>query len=154
MPKSRARLFAENFSRTKVTTLGRTEASKNVTADADGVVAFSAGIVEDYTAVTSSSNATDIDLKDGNVFSHVLSENTTFTFSNPAASGDVTIFTLKLVQDSSGSSYTVTWPTAVDWPAGVAPTITTTANAVDVFSFMTHDGGTTWYGFSSGLDMG
>ena len=133
-----------------VTTLGTTEASKAVTADANGVVTFDNGISEEYTAVTSSSNATTVNLQDGTNFSHTLTENTTFTFSNPAASGKSSSFTLKLVQDASASGYTVTWPAAVDWPAATAPTLTATASAVDYFVFITHDGGTTWYGFTAG----
>ena len=38
---------------------------------------------ETYAAVTSSSNATTVDCEAGNAFSHTLTENTTFTFSNP-----------------------------------------------------------------------
>ena len=133
-----------------ITTLGTTEASKAVTADANGVVTFDNGISEEYTAVTSSSNATTVNLRDGTNFSHTLTENTTFTFSNPAASGKVSSFTLKLVQDASASGYTVTWPSSVDWPAATAPTLTATASAVDYFIFLTHDGGTTWYGFTAG----
>jgi hypothetical protein len=133
-----------------ITTLGTSEASKAVTADANGVVTFDNGISEEYTAVTSSSNATTVNLQDGTNFSHTLTENTTFTFSNPAPSGKSSSFTLKLVQDASASGYTVTWPTAVDWPAATAPTLTATASAVDYFVFITHDGGTTWYGFTAG----
>jgi hypothetical protein len=137
-----------------VTTLGTTEASKSVTADANGVVTFDNGISEEYTAVTSSSNATTVNLQDGTNFSHTLTENTTFTFSNPAASGKVSSFTLKIVQDASASGYTVTWPTSVDWPAATAPTLTATASAVDYFVFISHDGGTTWYGFTAGQALG
>ena len=137
-----------------ITTLGTTEASKAVTADANGVVTFDNGVSEEYTAVTSSSNATTVNLRDGTNFSHTLSENTTFTFSNPAASGKVSSFTLKVVQDASASGYTITWPSAVDWPAATAPTLTADANAVDYFVFITHDGGTTWYGFTAGQALG
>jgi len=137
-----------------VTTLGTTEASKAVTADANGVVTFDNGVSEEYTAVTSSSNATTVNLRDGTNFSHTLSENTTFTFSNPAASGKVSSFTLKVVQDASASGYTITWPTAVDWADATAPTLTATASAVDYFVFITHDGGTTWYGFTAGQALG
>ncbi len=133
-----------------VTTLGTSEASKALTADANGVVTFDNGISEEYTAVTSASNATTVDLQDGTNFSHTLTENTTFTFSNPASSGKVSAFTLKIVQDASASGFTVTWPTSVDWPAATAPTLTATASAVDYFVFITHDGGTTWYGFTAG----
>lgn len=137
-----------------VTTLGTTEASKAVTADANGVVTFDNGVSEEYTAVTSSSNATTVNLRDGTNFSHTLTENTTFAFSNPASSGKVSSFTLKIVQDASASGYTVTWPTSVDWPSATAPTLTATASAVDYFVFITHDGGTTWYGFTAGQAFG
>ena len=137
-----------------ITTLGLTEASKAATADANGVVTFDNGISEEYTAVTSTSNATTCNLQDGTNFSHTLTENTTFTFSNPASSGKVSAFTLKIVQDASASGYTVTWPAAVDWPSATAPTLTATASAVDYFVFITHDGGTTYYGFTAGQALG
>ena len=131
-------------------TLGLTQASGIVTTDSNGVATFDDGISEEYVAVTSSSNATTVNLRTGTNFSHTLTENTTFTFSNPASSGKVSAFTLKLVQDSSASGYTVTWPSSVDWPAATAPTLTATASAVDYFVFITHDGGTTYYGFTAG----
>ena len=105
---------------------------------------------ESYNAVTSTSNATTVDCETGNVFSHTLTENTTFTFSNPPTSGTAYAFSLRVVQDASASGYTVTWPGAVDWPSATAPTLTATADAVDWFVFSTVDGGTTWYGFTSG----
>lgn len=145
---------ATELNRNDITTLGTSEASKVVTADANGVVIFDAGIVEDETAVTSTTNATTINCQNGNVFTHALTENTTFTFSNAPASGRAFAFTLKLVQDASASGFTVTWPTSVDWPSATAPTLTATASAVDVFVFYTHDGGTTWYGFVAGQALG
>lgn len=109
---------------------------------------------ETYVAPTSSSNATTVDCEAGNVFSHTLTENTTFTFSNPPSSGTAYGFSLKIVQDASASGYTVTWPTSVDWPSATAPTLTATASAVDQFVFYTYDGGTTWYGFTAGQALG
>ncbi len=108
---------------------------------------------EKYAAVTSSSNATTINCEAGNVFSHTLSENTTFTFSNPPASGTANGFSLKIIQDASASGYTVTWPASVDFPRGFTPSLTDTANAVDQYVFYTHDGGTTYYGFLAGKDL-
>ena len=105
---------------------------------------------ESYAAVTSTANATTINCETGNTFSHTLTENTTFTFSNPPASGTAYAFSLEIIQDASGSGFTVTWPTSVDFPAATAPTLTAGANAVDVFVFTTRDGGTTWYGFTAG----
>lgn len=88
------------------------------------------------------------------MFSHTLTENTTFTFSNPAASGKASGFTLKIVQDASASGYTVTWPAAVDWSNGDTPLLTNISSAVDQFVFYTHDGGTTWYGFLAASNLG
>jgi hypothetical protein len=109
---------------------------------------------ETYQDVTSSSNSTTINCETGNVFSHTLSENTTFTFSNPPSSGTAYGFSLKVTQDASASGYTVTWPTSVDWPDATAPTLTSTTSAVDQFVFYTHNGGTTWYGFLAGQNLG
>ena len=105
---------------------------------------------ETYAAVTSTSNATTVDCEAGNTFMHTLTENTTFTFSNPPASGTAYTMTIEVIQDASASGYTLTWPTSVDWPAATAPTLSADANAVDVFVFTTRDGGTTWYGFTAG----
>ena len=135
-----------------ITTLGLTQASKTVTADANGVVSFDNGTIEESTAVTSSSNAATINLRDGNVFTHTLTENVTYTFSNPAASGRASAFILKVTQDSSAR--TITWPGSVDWAAATAPTLTTTNAGVDVFAFLTVDGGTTYYGFTLGQALG
>ena len=135
-----------------ITTLGLTEASKAVTADANGVVSFDNGTIDEHTTITSSSGAATINLRDGNVFEHDLTENVTYTFSNPAASGRASIFVLKIIQDSTAR--TITWPNSVDWAAATAPTITTTNNGVDVFVFLTVDGGTIYYGFTAGQAMG
>ncbi len=91
----------------------------------------------------------DIDLTLGNVVTGTVDTSaTTFTFSNPPASGTAGSFTLKL---TNGGSQTVTWPASVDWPGGAAPTLI--AAGVDVLTFFTTDGGTIWYGFPAGLDM-
>ena len=135
-----------------ITTLGTSEASKVVTADANGVVTFDNGTITESTAITSSSNAATINLRDGDNFTHTLTENVTYTFSNPAASGKVSMFSLKVTQDSTAR--TITWPSSVDWASATAPTLTTTSGGVDVFVFVTYDGGTTYYGFTAGQAMG
>ena len=109
---------------------------------------------ETYAAVTSSSNATTVNCEAGNAFSHTLTENTTFTFSNPPASGTAYSFSIEIIQDASASGFTVTWPSSVDWPSATAPTLTATASAKDVFVFTTRDGGTNWYGFTAGQALG
>jgi hypothetical protein len=138
-----------------ITTLGSSEASKTVTADANGDVILlqelkATSYNESYVAVTSSSNATTVDCEAGNTFMHTLTENTTFTFSNPPATGTAYSMSIEIIQDAGASGFAVTWPTSVDWPAATAPTLTATASAKDVFVFTTRDGGVTWYGFTAG----
>ena len=111
--------------------------------------------LKDYseTAVVANTGTTyTIDLENGNVFNLTLTGNCTYTFSNPPASGSAGAFTLIQNQDGTGSR-TVTWPASVEWAGGSAPTITSTASSTDVFTFITTDGGTTWYGFTAGQEF-
>jgi hypothetical protein len=60
-----------------------------------------------------------------------LTGNCTFAFTAPLGAGN---FLLRLVQDATGGR-TATWPAAVKWGGGAAPTLSTAANAVDIASF-------------------
>jgi len=71
----------------------------------------------------------------------------TITFSNPVATGRVTSVTVEL--NNAAASTGITW-TGVIWATGVQPTWTA---GIDIASFITRDGGTTWYGFPGGLNM-
>ncbi len=48
------------------------------------------------------------------------------------------MFAIKLTQDGTGS-HTVTWWSAIKWPGGTAPTLTTTAGKSDWFCFVCTD---------------
>ena len=135
-----------------IATLGASEASKVLTANASGIVTFNKAITEQSVALTSGAAVT-LDISLGSVFTITLAHNiTSFTWSNPATSGDVSAFVLKVTQDGTGSR-TIAFPAAVDFAGGTAPTLSTGANDVDVFVFFTVDAGTTYYGFTAGLDM-
>ena len=134
-----------------IATLGLTAASKAVTADANGVITLDNGFSEEYAAVASSSAAVSLDLRTASNFSHDLTENTTISFANPAASGKVSAATLRIIQGSTAR--TITWNSSIKWAADTAPTLTTTDNAVDIFVFYTLDAGTTYYGFTAGQVM-
>jgi hypothetical protein len=73
---------------------------------------------------------------------------TSMSFTNPAPSGQSTFLTIIVAM---GTSYTVAWPASVKWPGAAAPASTLSgASKTDIFSFMTRDGGTTWFGAWSG----
>lgn len=71
-----------------------------------------------------------------------LTGNCTFTFTAPQGP---TQLRLKLVQDGTGSRL-VTWPSAVKWAGGTAPTLSTGAAAVDIIDL--YFDGTNYYGRS------
>lgn len=87
-----------------------------------------------------------VDLSTGNYFAETLTANTTYTFSNP---GDVQAFQVEV---TGASTYTVTWPSSVEWPSGTEPD-DPAAGEKDIYSFITPDGGTTYYGFKSATNI-
>jgi len=128
-----------------ITTLGTSEASKAVTADANGDVTLAAELKatsynESY--VSLSGTTPSVDCEAGNVFALSTTGNTTFTFSNPPASGTAYGFMLKL---TAGGTHTITYPASVDWAGATAPDAPASGET-DVLVFTTVDGGTTWYG--------
>ena len=92
-----------------------------------------------------------IDLTLGNVVTATqTASETTYSFTNPSATGKSCSFTLILTNGASNSG--TAWPGSVDWAGGSEPSLT--SSGVDVLTFTTVDAGTIWYGFAAGLDMG
>jgi hypothetical protein len=102
------------------------------------------------TVATSSTAQTLADPSTSSINYITLTANCTLTFPTAVAGKS---FTLALKQDGTGSR-TVTWPSSgtLSWPGGTAPTLTTTANKIDFFSFVCVDG-THWDGFTAGLNF-
>ena len=101
---------------------------------------------ETYSAMGNTGTTPTIDLADGNVFSATLNGNATFTFTMGLnLPQTATSFTLILTNDSTPSR-TISWPASVKWPNNSVPSRTTAASKTDIWSFMTPDGGATWYG--------
>jgi hypothetical protein len=100
-----------------------------------------------HNVLGSGSGTRNINLQSGNYVSATVAGATTFTFSNPLSSPNACGFVLEL---TNGGSAAITWPTAVRWPGGTAPTLT--ADGVDILVFVTDDAGTNWRGVASMLD--
>jgi hypothetical protein len=94
-----------------------------------------------------SSTADTVDWTAGQAQKSTLTGNCTFTFTAPPG---VCQLSLKLIQDGTGSR-TVTWPGAVTWVGGTAPTLSTTAAAVDLVSF--YYDGSVYYGSSGSASL-
>jgi len=83
-----------------------------------------------------------LNLATGNYFADTLAANTTYTISN---AGDVQSFQLEV---TGASTYTITWPSSIEWAGGVAPSAPANGET-DVFTFVTDDSGTSYVGLKT-----
>jgi len=129
----------------------------NITPKGTGAVALADALLsrptlKDYAvegvAIGNAGATRTFDMATGNFFSVTIDQATTFTFSNPPGSGDFGCFVMEI---TNGSAFVITFPASVDWPGGIAPTLT--AAGKDQLVFTTRDGGTTYFGFVAGLDI-
>ena len=95
-----------------------------------GTIAYNAS----KPAITTDTDGSTINfnMNSADVHTVVLGGNRTLALSNVAAGQR---FIIRLTQDNTGSR-TVTWFSGIDWPGGLVPTLTTTANKTDVFGFI------------------
>ena len=106
-------------------------------------------------------NVVSIDLSQAQTFNvNVTSTVNSLTILNP--SSESSSFTLKVTQDGTGG-YSVGIDTfknsgggaiPVYWSGSVIPIVTTTAGKTDIYSFITFDGGSSFYGVSGGQNFG
>lgn len=135
-----------------VTVLGTSEASKAVTADANGNILLSEELkATTYleTLVVLSGTSVTVDCDEANTFALTTTGNTTFIFDYSGVNlteAESYAFTLTV---TSGGNHTITWPTSVNWPIGITPDAPGSSET-DVFVFFTISGGATWYGFRAG----
>jgi len=97
------------------------------------------------------SSAVSLNLNSASMFLIPLNSNVEVSFTNPPPSSRVCSFTVALSAD--GTTRSVTWPTTVRWTAGTAPTITSASGKVDILSFLTNNGGISYYGFTSDQNL-
>ena len=93
---------------------------------------WTAGQRGEITALTSASTVTP-DMADSNHFSCTMAHN--ITFANPSNLTAGQTGSIFLTQDGTGSR-TASWGTYWDWVGGTAPTLTTTAAAVDRIDYV------------------
>lgn len=101
-------------------------------------------------AFTTDSDGTTVtfDMSASNVHSVTLAGNRTLAVSNVSVGQ---AFVIRLIQDATGSR-TVTWWSTIKWGSGTAPTLTTTANAVDVLGFICTSSGN-YDGYVVGMNL-
>jgi len=110
------------------------------------------GLNETKTAPAIASGVLALNCASGNVFAVSLNAAiTSITFSNIPTTG--TAYGLTLALSMNGTAYAITWPAAVKWSGGTAPTLTSTNAKVDIFVLTTWDAGTTWYSMVGGQNF-
>ena len=94
--------------------------------------------------VTANGSNTTIDLNNGDNIVLTQTANTTIAFSNVSTSHVISIL-------RSNGTGTITWPDAVKWTNGSAPTLIENPRSSDYqqFNLLTRDGGTTWFGWEN-----
>lgn len=117
--------------------ISNTAVTLSDTQTISGVKTFSARQVFQKATKQALNTASDgatvtFDLNEANLHEVTLGGNRTLALSN-ASTGQV--FVIRLVQDGTGSR-TVDWFSGISWPAGTAPTLSTAADAIDVFGFI------------------
>lgn len=112
-----------------------------------GTVTYTGGKVQDLS----------VDLSTGNLFVYTTTGTiVTFSVTNLPSKANTSVgFTIVLT--CGDNLYDVDFgtvaSTTVKWAGGTAPTNSNVAGRTDVVSYVTYDGGTTWYGFVGGLNF-
>ena len=111
--------------------------------------------------VSSSSNSITLQVNQSNTFLHTTSEDVNkFILAGIEASSS-TSFTIKIVQNATTARSVAidTFETTggvsipVNWPGGVVPTMTNAVDAIDIYSYVTFDGGASLYGVVGGQNF-
>ena len=92
-------------------------------------------------ASTNTTAATTVSWNNANVQRYTTNTaTTTFTFTDPQVGATYIL----IIRQSATGSQVLAWPITVKWPGGTTPTMTTTANRYDIYTFI-YDG-TSYYG--------
>jgi hypothetical protein len=99
---------------------------------------------EPLSTISSASGVLTINCASSNYFVTTLSENvTSIIISNAPSNDSATTIMVRIKQDSD-TAKTVAWPASFKWAGGVAGSVSTTLDAVDVLAITTFDNGVTW----------
>ena len=120
---------------------GTISANLNIT-DSTGLSFTKAG----YFGATALTSGTSVSWDAGSNQSAVLVLGHNATIANATNHANGGVYILKVTQNSAPK--TLSWATGYKWPGNTAPTMTATAGAVDVFTFVSD--GTYMYGSFSG----
>jgi hypothetical protein len=109
--------------------------------------------VEPKSTVTISSSSITLNLNNAQVFEISATSNiSSITIQNPDSRSSI-VQGFTIIFSADGTQRTVTNWGSIKWSGGTGPTLTSTNNKKDIFSFMSPDNGTNWYGFIGGQNF-
>jgi len=120
-----------------LSTLAGTETFTNKTLTNPTVTNY----VESVVAIGTVTSSNTLSLTSGTVQTVTLTASTACTFTMPTATAGKSF--ILIVTQAAGGSGTAVF-TSVKFPGGTAPTITATASAIDILTFVAN--GTSWFG--------
>ena len=114
-------------------TLGTSAASKVLTANANNLTTISGAVLNTEDTLTDGATVT-WNVIDSPVAKLTLGGNRTLSAPSGTTPAAGQFISLLAIQDGTGSR-TITWNAVYEFPSDTAPTLTTTANLGDIFSF-------------------
>lgn len=109
------------------------------------------GYQERVEAISTESETTRLDLSKANVFTLMLTQDSSLELLAPANSQALSL-TLLITQDSQGN-HLLGFPAEIKWPRGEPPALSSNPNATDILTFLSVDGGESWIGMLAGSDI-
>ena len=110
---------------------------------------------ETVVTATGVSGTYNLDIGSSTIFNLTLADNTTIGKTNIPSSINGKAYTMTvLVTQPAGGGKTVSWNIGtIKWENSVLADVGTGAGATTIWTFMTFDAGSIWYGFLSGVNM-
>jgi hypothetical protein len=137
----------------------RTSVSANYTytnnLDIGGQTVMNGSIAEQFVSSAPALSSVNISLSAGTSFNITLNTNVSSFNVTDIILNKVNSFLMFINQDSVGGR-TVTFNfvgKSVIWAGGNVPTVTASASATDIYTFISKDSGATWYGFVGGQNF-
>lgn len=111
--------------------------------------------VETEGGATQVSSTLMLNMANGHVFTHTLTEALTDLVIVNVPTGGTVSLTLILTNSNAPDSFNLgtIFTETIIWAGGITPTLTATADAVDIFTFVTTNGGSSWIGLTGGQDF-
>lgn len=95
---------------------------------------------------TGISGSTTLNLGNYNNFHYEINGDVGISLSGVSTNPAGNSFSIAIKQDSTGNHSVTSWPNGVIWTDGAEPNSTGLANTVNLYTFVTFNGGSTWIG--------